>query len=106
MKKAQIKVHNKLAGILTETDDRQYHFQYLSEYDGPPISLTLPVREEVYNFDSFPPYFDGVLPEGIQLEGLLKQHKVDGEDYFAQLVLTGADLVGAVTVEELEESNE
>ena len=65
----------------------------------------MPVRREVYRFDTFPPYFDGVLPEGIQLEGLLKMYKVDSDDYFQQLLITGLDLVGAVTVEEIKTSS-
>jgi serine/threonine-protein kinase HipA len=47
------------------------------------------------------PYFDGLLPEGILLEGLLKQRKIDKYDYFSQLVTVGGDLVGAVTVQEI-----
>jgi len=42
------------------------------------------------------------LPEGIQLEGLLKIRKIDRADYFSQLMAVGNDMVGAVTVEEIE----
>jgi serine/threonine-protein kinase HipA len=66
-----------------------------------PISLTMPVKEKVFEFDRFPPYFDGLLPEGILLEGLLKQRKIDKYDYFSQLVTVGGDLVGAMTVQEI-----
>jgi serine/threonine-protein kinase HipA len=59
----------------------------------------MPVKNEEYFFDSFPPFFDGLLPEGIMLEGLLKTYKIDKTDYFQQLIITGKDLVGAVTFE-------
>jgi serine/threonine-protein kinase HipA len=51
----------------------------------------------------FPLFLDGLLPEGIQLEGLLKTRKIDRYDYFSQLVAVGNDMVGAVTVKEVEE---
>lgn len=100
MRKAIIKVYDKRAGILSQINPEHYVFQYDKNYYGPPVSLTMPVRIKPYEYDFFPPFFDGVLPEGVLLEGLIKKHKIDKTDYFQQLVLTGQDLVGAVTVEE------
>ena len=85
------------AGFLTESEN-EYFFQYLPEYRGEAISLTMPVRLDPYCFKKFPAFFDGLLPEGIQLEGLLKTRKIDKHDYFSQLIAIGEDLVGAVTV--------
>jgi len=99
MRSARVFFENDLAGHLTESEDgKRYHFQYVSSYGGPPISLTMPVREELYIFDEFPPFFDGLLPEGFQLEALLRQKKIDRNDKFGQLLIIGADTVGAVTV--------
>ena len=56
-------------------------------------------RTEPYQFGGFPAFFDGLLPEGEMLEGLLRQHKIDAHDRLAQLLVVGGDLVGAVTVE-------
>ncbi len=106
MKKALIKIHNIKAGIFVEESLERYVFQYDEEYEGPPISLTMPVRNEAYEFKHFPPFFDGLLPEGIQLEGLLKRYKIDQNDYFQQLVVTGQDLVGAVTLENITSPDE
>ena len=64
------------------------------------MSLTLPVRPAPYEFETFPAFFDGLLPEGLNLEALLKLAKLDAGDCFGQLVTVGGDLVGAVTVEE------
>ena len=36
------------------------------------------------------------------LDGLLRQRKIDKDDYFSQLLAVGKDLVGAVTVEEMQ----
>lgn len=59
----------------------------------------MPVRTEPYTYRKFPPFFEGLLPEGYQLEALLKKAKLDRHDYFGQLIQVGADLVGSVTVE-------
>jgi len=61
----------------------------------------MPVNKKEYEFNEFPPFFDGLLPEGVQLEALVRQLKIDKNDYFSQLVCVGKDLVGSVTVEEI-----
>jgi serine/threonine-protein kinase HipA len=99
MRKAKVYVNNVLAGSLIEKDfSSGYLFHYEENYRGEPVSLTLPLTQTNYEFASFPPFFDGLLPEGSQLQALLKQEKLDSTDYFGQLVTVGNDLVGAVTV--------
>ena len=97
MKKVEVLFDRLLAGYLTE-DNHHYVFEYLENYSGQPVSLTMPVNKKKFSFENFPPFFDGLLPEGQQLEGLLRQNKLDRSDYFGQLVAVGNDLVGAVTI--------
>lgn len=102
MRKAKIYVKGAEAGTLTEVrQGNEYLFEYIDGYEGPEVSRTMPKNIQVYKFDKFPPFFDGLLPEGIQLEGLLKIKKVDKKDYFSQLIAVGDDMVGAVTVKEI-----
>ncbi len=101
MRIADVFFNNITAGQLTQMDeDGKYFFSYAPNYAGPHISVTMPRRSEAYQFDSFPPFFDGLLPEGFQLEALLRQRKIDRNDRFGQLLQIGADTVGAVTVKE------
>ncbi|MDO8520419.1 MAG: HipA N-terminal domain-containing protein [Deltaproteobacteria bacterium] len=104
MRKAKIFFNGIPAGLLIEQENGHYQFEYFDDYRGAPISLTLPIIQKKYDFDSFPPFFDGLLPEGASLEALLKQAKLDRSDFFGQLVTVGADMVGAVTAEEVKES--
>jgi serine/threonine-protein kinase HipA len=97
MQKAVVFIADCLVGSLIK-NDKQYVFEYISDYDGNPISLTMPISQKRYEFDEFPAFFDGLLPEGIQLESLLKNNKVDRQDHLAQLIEVGEDLVGNVTV--------
>jgi len=104
MRIAKVNVNNLEAGILSELEfARKYRFEYNKDYSGPPVSLTMPVNIPVYNFNSFPPFFDGLLPEGYQLEGLLKFKKIDRNDLFSQLLTVGEDLIGNVTINEIKE---
>lgn len=100
MRKARVNIHGQQAGVLQETaDGLTYLFEYTGGYSGPPISLTMPTNSLMYQFSGFPPFFEGLLPEGIMLDGMLRRLKIDRNDYFSQLVAVGEDLVGAVTVE-------
>ena len=95
---AEVRQAGTCAGYLQELPEGGCRFTYLEDYTGAPVSLTLPVRREPYVFAGFPPVFDGLLPEGPQLEALLRTHKIDRSDAFAQLVTVGADLVGSLSV--------
>ena len=103
MRRAEVRVGDVRAGELKETGDG-YTFSYDASYDGPPVSLTMPVRTEPYHYERFPPFFDGLLPEGSQLEALLRQAKLDRGDYLGQLIQVGEDLIGSVTVHPLRDT--
>jgi serine/threonine-protein kinase HipA len=104
MRKARVYNFGIPAGELIEIEPRQkYKFIYFENYNDAPVSLTLPVKQKEFEFDEFPPFFDGLLPEGVLLEALLSQMKIDKSDFFSQLVHVGKDLVGSVTVEEIKE---
>lgn len=101
MRTARVFANNEEAGILTELEfGKRYRFEYAEGYSGSPVSLTMPLSQKAYEYDSFPPFFDGLLPEGYQLEGLLKFGKIDRDDLFGQLMAVGNDLIGQVTVKE------
>ncbi|MDF2577647.1 MAG: toxin HipA [Chlamydiales bacterium] len=103
MRKAKILVDNLVAGELQELErNKKYLFKYVEGYKGTAVSLTMPVTRPTYEYESFPPFFEGLLPEGLMLEGLLKQAKIDRNDLMAQLIAVGSDLVGNVNVEAIE----
>jgi serine/threonine-protein kinase HipA len=100
VRKARVFVHGIEAGVLEQ--DSNYIFTYHSKYQGAPVSLTMPLLNKRFEFDVFPPFFEGLLPEGAMLEALLRKYKIDRNDYFGQLLQVGQDLVGAVTIEAFE----
>jgi serine/threonine-protein kinase HipA len=100
MRTAEVNQQGRLAGKLEEIDRSHYQSTYAAGYDGEPISLALPVREATYEFNKFPALFEGLLPEGVQLEALLRHDKVDKNDMFQQLLIVGEDVVGSLTIRE------
>ena len=100
MRSALVRVDGERAGLLEEHPPSRFVFRYFEGYDGPPVSLTMPVSAREIVFDDFPAFFEGLLPEGAMLDGLLRHRKIDHRDYFGQLLAVGEDVVGAVTIVE------
>lgn len=97
-RQAMVFQQDVLAGRVAQLEGGEWSFVYESGYTGPPVSLSLPVRAEPYLFAAFPPFLDGLLPEGVQLEALLKQLKIDRRDCYRQLIAVGQDVVGSLKV--------
>lgn len=100
MRAARIFQHKQLAGMLEMGDDGACRFTYEAGYRGEPVSLTMPVNRRVWDFPGFPAPFEGLLPEGIQLDALLRQRKLDRTDLFGQLLAVGGDVVGSLRIED------
>lgn len=101
MRKAVIKMYGKTAGQLWQ-DEEGYHFQYAEAYlqsTAPwAISLTLPLRAEVYSSNVLFPFFDGLIPEGWLLQIAEKNWKLNPRDRMALLSACCKDCIGAVSV--------
>ncbi len=99
MKRAKVFNFGIHCGYLEElTRGKEYLFTYKEGYSGRPVSLTMPVTGEVYRYEEFPPFFDGLLPEGFNLDALCKRMKIDRDDSFRQLMIVGKDVVGSVSL--------
>ncbi|TAE74328.1 MAG: toxin HipA [Verrucomicrobia bacterium] len=103
---ALVRQHGLPAGRLAEVPGGGWTFTYAPGYAGPPVSLIIPLRAEPYHFATFPPFLEGLLPEGPQLEAILRLHKIDRGDCFRQLITVGQDLVGSLTIEQNPEAKE
>lgn len=101
MKRAEIYQQAEHAGVLEELAAGRWRFTYSDDYSGEPVSLTMPMVQAVYEFEGFPPVFEGLLPEGIQLESMLRRDKLDRSDLFGQLIVAGQDVVGSLMVKEV-----
>ena len=107
MRKAEIRMFDKLAGHLEETDEG-YTFAYAADYvndpGNPPVSLLLPLRPEPYHDKRLFPFFDGLIPEGWLLEIAEKTWKLDPRDRMGLLLATCRNCIGAVSVVPMEDT--
>ena len=97
-------VQNKRAGTIKETDDG-YEYSYDKDYltmENPlPVSLTLPLTQEIYRSKTLFSFFDGLIPEGWLLQVVERNWKIDGKDRFGLLLVTCSDCIGDVRIEAL-----
>lgn len=102
MRSAQIYYNDILAGILTETDDGDYQFQYdslyVTAYPDQFITFTMPVRSEAYLSQGLFPFFQGLIPEGWLLDIASKSWKINLKDRMGLLLACCQNCIGAVSV--------
>ncbi len=102
MRKATILYGEVLSGVLTETDDGEYLFQYdqnyITEYPSQFITFTMPVRLEVYQDNRLFPFFEGLIPEGWLLDIATKNWKINRNDRMGLLLACCQNCIGAVSV--------
>ncbi len=103
MRQCKVFVHDVEAGILQETDDRQYIFTYNNSYVGDPVCLAMPVRTEPYRSAHLFPYFFNMLSEGANRQTQSMLLHIDENDDFGILLATAQeDTIGAVTIKPIE----
>lgn len=106
MRRAKVHVKEMAAGILSETEEGfvfQYDPDYLQIKEAEPVSLTLPLRSELYFSKVMFPFFDGLIPEGWLLDIAEKNWKINARDRMGLLLVCCKDCIGAVSI--IDESN-
>ena len=99
MRECKVYVHDAEAGLLQETDDREYVFTYHDDYQGDPVCLAMPLRQKVYRSDHLFPYFFNMLSEGANRQVQSTLLHIDEKDDFGIMLATAQyDTIGAVTV--------
>lgn len=107
MRQLEVYVNEMKAGRLTELNPgKGYMFAYYAEYvasDWPPVSLSLPKRNEVYEAENLFPFFTNLLPEGANRKVVCREKRIDDNDFFGMLMATvGTDMIGSVNFMEVE----
>lgn len=110
MRQAEIKYKDHLAGILTETNEGEFIFQYEDEYvikyPKQFITFTMPVNNKPYKEKRLFPFFEGLIPEGWLLDIASKNWKINPNDRMGLLLACCQNCIGAVTVIPIPEDNE
>lgn len=110
MRQAIIYYQDKVAGILTETDEGEYVFRYEEDYvkDHPNdfITFSMPVSDVPYREKRLFPFFEGLIPEGWLLDIASKNWKINRNDRMGLLLACCRNCIGAVSVEPILSDNE
>jgi len=103
MRQAEILYNNLFCGLLTETDDGTFTFQYdenyVNEHPNQFITFTMPVRKEEYRDLRLFAFFEGLIPEGWLLDIASKNWKINPNDRMGLLLACCQNCIGAVSVQ-------
>lgn len=109
MRKAAIYYRELLAGILTESDEGDYAFQYeekyVKEYPKQFLTFTMPVSTKPYADNRLFPFFEGLIPEGWLLDIASKNWKINPNDRMGLLLACCQNCIGAVSVQPITQEN-
>jgi len=109
MRRGKVLYKAHFAGIVTETNDGEYIFQYDEHYaknhPNDFITFTMPVTKKPYTEKRLFPFFDGLIPEGWLLNIASENWKINKNDRMGLLLACCKDCIGAVSVEPLIEDD-
>lgn len=102
MRHGKVYYNEHLAGIITESDEAEYIFQYdekyVKEHPEEFITFTMPVAEKPYTDKRLFPFFEGLIPEGWLLDIASKNWKINHNDRMGLLLACCQNCIGAVSV--------
>lgn len=101
-----VRFHGEPCGRLRIRDERM-QFQYEPEWitaAGPPLSVSMPLRDAPWPDRNTFPFFENLLPEGV-LRDLIAEQLGTAPNNFARLLsATGGDVAGAISLEDTDAS--
>jgi serine/threonine-protein kinase HipA len=110
MRSAAIYYKDLLAGVLIETNDGQYTFEYDQKYvevfPKQLLTFTMPVTTKKYVDNRLFPFFEGLIPEGWLLDIASKNWKINTNDRMGLLLACCQNCIGAVSVQPIETDSE
>lgn len=102
MRRGKVFYKDYMAGVITETHEGEFVFQYDLKYvkthPSEFITFTLPVSVTPYRENRLFPFFDGLIPEGWLLDIAVKNWKINRNDRMGLLLACCQNCIGAVSV--------
>ena len=103
MRQGKVFYQTHFAGVVTETNDGDYTFEYANDYiqkfPYQFITFSMPVSEKLYRENRLFPFFEGLIPEGWLLEIASESWKINKNDRMGLLLACCKNCIGAVSVE-------
>ncbi len=109
MRKGEVYYKDCLAGIILETDEGEYVFQYDEQYvknhPNDFITFTMPVTKKSYIDKRLFPFFEGLIPEGWLLDIASENWRINRNDRMGLLLACCQNCIGAVSVKPIPEQD-
>lgn len=96
-REVKVYLQQDFIGFLRQTE-RGYEFEYAENYQGKPLSLSLPRSKKQFFSPSLFPYFASLVPEGWLKKRYAETQRIDEKDIFSLLVNNGNNLIGAISI--------
>ncbi|MBA3900639.1 MAG: HipA N-terminal domain-containing protein [Bacteroidetes bacterium] len=110
MRKGKVYYKTHLAGIITETNEGGFVFQYVEkhvkEHPTDFITFTMPVTNKPYTEKRLFPFFEGLIPEGWLLDIASEKWEISHSDRMGLLLACCKNCIGAVSVVPIIEADE
>lgn len=102
MKKLNVFLLNHHAGTLwtNKTGDFEFQYQknYLDKLNPRPISLSIPLTDEILSGNCVKSFFSNLLPEGELKTAIAREKKISEKNDFLMLKAIGGECAGAVSI--------
>ncbi len=109
MRKGEVYYKDCFAGIILETDEGEYIFQYdegyVKAHPDDFITFTMPVTNKPYKDKRLFSFFDGLIPEGWLLDIASDSWKINRNDRMGLLLACCQNCIGAVSVKPIPEKD-
>lgn len=87
----------RVAGTLKQRESGKLSFEYEHDYQGLPLSLSMPVSNRIYEDKRVRPFLFGLLPDNVAVrQNMGREFGVSGNNPFALLEHVGLECPGAV----------
>ncbi|WNN48690.1 HipA N-terminal domain-containing protein [Siccibacter colletis] len=98
LRRVAVRLYGEPVGVL-EQSDAGFCFTYHADYQGPPLSLSLPVSQRSFPRATLHPFFVSLAPEGWLKRRYSQIQHLDEKDLLGMLIHNGKNLIGAVQIE-------
>lgn len=102
MRQGKVFYKDVFTGIITETNEGEFLFEYdkdyINQYPNQPLTFSMPVSDKVYRDNRLFPFFEGLIPEGWLLDIATKSWKLNRNDRMGLLLACCKNCIGAVSV--------
>ena len=105
----QLFKNDTAAGLLLRTNDGckiEFNNEFKDQHSNLTFNITTKIKTYDFRGAGLPPYFAGLLPEGLRLKSLIKKIKTSPDDLFSLLAASGGETTGDIHFKSVEDQTD